>query len=326
MAEHRGAASTTVAPSVGFSSIERTLCIGLDLAWFGGSARDRSSQFDFIAGAVLGSDGTLAGVHHKRVSLVGRDAEGLLTTAAISELIKASDSIGARIVIAVDAPLQTNRTTTRKSFRGCELLFNTHRKRIDRDANGSDGWHPNLQPGTPLADRVQKVLGRLAEHGGGFELWSGERSQSKRLVIECFPAEAIWAAKRLGRYPEAFTAARAKAYKAQKGARLNAIQVRTLVEDALLDAFKFVTRRTQDWTAIISATIDWMLADTTWQKNGLFRGGKLLDDVVDSTICLATAISYAFNRAHVWQDPSDATDGHIIGPGLIQQLTAKGAG
>ena len=46
----------------------------------------------------------------------------------------------------------------------------------------------------------------------------------------------------------------------------------------------------------------------------------MLDDVVDSLICLATAISYSAGLAHVWQDLNQPLDGHIIGPGSMQEL------
>ena len=65
-----------------------------------------------------------------------------------------------------------------------------------------------------------------------------------------------------------------------------------------------------------------MLQRKDWGKDGNYRGGKLLDDVVDSAICLATALSYANGFAHVWYDPENPDDGHIIGPGALQKLLA----
>lgn len=305
--------------AVGFGPPRRTLCIGLDLAWYGGSANDQSSQFDFVAAATLDDQGTFRRAHLKRVSLVNRDPCGSLTDEAIADLINECGGDNSRVVLAIDAPLKTNRANDRKQYRSCERYFSTHRKRIDKLAGGSGGWHPNLQPGAMLAERVQNVL-HSVEQTLEFEPWSHIDHLSERVVFECFPAEAIWAAKRMGRYPESFSATRAKAYKAQAGCKLSAPQVRSLVEDAVLDAFKYSTQTPAEWVSLVSEILTWMLSDKTWMRAGLYRGGKLLDDVVDSTLCLATAICYALGRAHVWQDPENPEDGHIIGPGLMQEL------
>ncbi len=307
------------APAVGFAEPRRTLCIGLDLAWHGGSANDRSSQFDFLAAAVFDECGTWQRTHLKRVDLQNRDPDGSITAGAIGQLIKESGSIESRIILAIDAPLQTNQATKNKQYRACERHLSLHRKRIDKQAGGSNGWHPNLQPGAVLTNRVKNVLDHLLRELN-FWLWKSDANLPERTVLECFPAEAIWAAKRMDRYPESFTSTRVKAYKAQKGFHLNATQVRALVEDTLLDGFKFTTQTPQDWVSLIEAILTWMLNDTTWIKSGRYRGGKWLDDVVDSTLCLATAICCALNRAHVWQDPDNQDDGHIIGPGVMQEL------
>jgi hypothetical protein len=69
------------------------------------------------------------------------------------------------------------------------------------------------------------------------------------------------------------------------------------------------------WGTLVEAALAWMIADPTWQTNGVYRGGKLLDDVVDTMICLATSLSYAKRNAHVWHDSTHPDDGHIVGPG-----------
>lgn len=309
------------APTVGFNTLQPTLCIGLDLAWFGGSAKDISSQYDFLAAAAFDDRGHFQQTYFQRIRLLDRDSSGSITAEAIASLISKAEAGNSRVVLAVDAPLQSNRKTETKQYRSSERYFSAHRKRIDKLAGGSNGWHPNIQPGALLAERVQKVMALLEK--SGFKLWSGADMQADRVVFECFPAEAIWSAKRMGRYPESFTSARAKAYKAQKGNHLNAAQVRSLVEDTLLDAFKNTTQTPDQWGCVIEHMLTWMLHDETWKKKGPmghYSGGKWLDDVVDSALCLATAISYALNRAHVWQDPEDLLDGHIVGPGMMQEL------
>ena len=41
----------------------------------------------------------------------------------------------------------------------------------------------------------------------------------------------------------------------------------------------------------------------------------MLDDVVDTMLCLAVAIAYSNGIAHLWFDEEFPDDGHIIGPG-----------
>lgn len=48
----------------------------------------------------------------------------------------------------------------------------------------------------------------------------------------------------------------------------------------------------------------------------IIGGGKFLDDVISTMICLATSFCYVHGIAHVWYDPHQAGDGHIIGPGF----------
>ncbi|WP_144054830.1 hypothetical protein [Rhodopirellula europaea] len=65
---------------------------------------------------------------------------------------------------------------------------------IDKAAGGAKGWQPNIQPGAPLAPRIEALIDGLPSQ---FKLWTPENSGEHKLAIECFPAEAIWAAKRM---------------------------------------------------------------------------------------------------------------------------------
>jgi predicted RNase H-like nuclease len=141
-----------------------------------------------------------------------------------------------------------------------------------------------------------------------------------KLVIECFPAEAIWAMKRLNRFPEEHTAAMVKSYKNQEGSTLTGQQVAALTCN-VLNGFAADSGYPAAWSVLVEHAIDWMCSDATLQEApGQYRGGKLLDDVVDSMICLATSLSYAHGRHHVWQDIGRRDDGHIIGPGSLCAL------
>ena len=151
-------------------------------------------------------------------------------------------------------------------------------------------------------------------------MWTKADCRAPKLVIECFPAEAIWAMKRLNRFEAALTALEVKAYKGQAKRSLTARQVADVTR-TVLDGFTFDSGRGAVWTILVDHAIEWMCSDKTWvDSEDNYRGGKLLDDVVDSMICLATSLSYAHGRYHVWQDPERCDDGHIIGPGSLDLL------
>ena len=313
--------------NTGYRQSRPTLCIGLDFAWFGGSANDRTSQFDFLAAVLINANEERPDLHCRRVALPDRDPNGEYLVAAIEAILGEFKS--ERIVLAIDAPLQTNRNNLPPrqprpqrgtvQRRAVDSYLSDCRKRIDRHACGPSGWHPNIQPGAPLPQRLQSVLQQVT-NPHRFIPWMDDLSQEPRIVIECFPAEAIWAAKRLNQFPEHLSAVNVRSYKKQAGSQLSACQVRRLVKTALLEGFKRPSGANGIWPRLVEKVIDWMLVDPSWQRNGFYRGGKMLDDVVDSMICLATAISYATNNAHVWFDPDDPGDGHIIGPGRFGEV------
>jgi hypothetical protein len=72
-------------------------------------------------------------------------------------------------------------------------------------------------------------LNRLREQG--LKIWAEENAACNKLIIECFPAEAIWAAKRLGYYSESLSASCVKAYKNKGGVRLSEALVRKCVNE-----------------------------------------------------------------------------------------------
>jgi hypothetical protein len=308
--------------NAGYLLRKPTLCIGLDFAWFGGSANDQTSQYDFLAAILIDSPKGNSALSCTRVKLIDRDSDGSLTARAIDALVETFKAD--RIVLAIDAPLQTiNRELPPRTpkpekgtvqRRAVDSYLSECRKRIDKRAGGSSGWHPNIQPGAPLPKRLTSLLSKVNE-SHNFQAWTTDLSETTRLAIECFPAEAIWAAKRLDQFPQQVTASNVRSYKEQAGNQLSSTQVRHLVETTLLEGFKWPSGVPTIWPRLVEDGIKWMLEDVSWQKSGFYRGGKMLDDVVDSLICLATAISYATNNAHVWCDPKDSNDGHIIGPG-----------
>ena len=294
---------------------EETLCIGLDIAWFGGSKGDSKSQYDCLGTVVISPGGVQQKPNIRRVKLIDRDYDSKQLLQAVDELLGEYESIE-KVIFALDAPIQAIERGLPE--RQPVPLKGTIKRRacensLDRSISGNDGWRPKIQPGAPLAPRVISVLAGLKKRG--FTLWTREKKHSSKLIIECFPSEAVWAVKQLGYYPKDAIAACVKAYKKQEGVFLSARQVELLVHD-VLDAFGPATGNAELWSGIVGETVDWLLNDPTWQKSGQYRGGKLFDDVVDTMICLATSLSYAYHTAHAWQDTQQPNDGHIIGPGF----------
>ncbi len=301
-------------------------CIGLDIAWFGGSDKNRDSQFDFIAAVHTHVEAIPIPSYqywYTRVPLDNRDCEATDLLAAIDKLLQGMPENG-QTILALDAPIQAVERPNlpgraalpgkgELKRRACEDHLSKLRQCIDRTAGGSSGWHPNILPGAPLPPRVSALLAGLEERG--FVLWTRENQDVPQLVIECFPAEAIWAMKRLGNFPAVIVASCAKAYKKQERVLLTRDQVARLVHE-VLDAFASASGNPALWPELVQGVIDWMLDDPAWLTNGHYRGGKLLDDVVDSMISLAVSLSYVHRCAHVWQDRQNSEDGHIIGPGL----------
>lgn len=307
------------------------LCIGLDIAWFGGSAGDRDSQYDCLAWALLNRfpyQPFSLTAHLERIALQNRDRDASQLLRAVGALLERHSEAG-RVVFAIDAPIQAEHRPTLPvraappplgtiEQRACEVFLSQERQRIDRAAGGANNWHPNIQSGAPLAARVMHLLAGLDRLG--FRLWKAADRAAVRLVIECFPAEAIWAMKRLNRFETALTAAEVKCYKDQRRNTLTAQQVADLTH-TVLDGFAADSGHSAVWTVLVEHAIDWMCSDATWRNSpDAYRGGKLLDDVVDSMICLATSLSYAHGRHHVWQDHTCPDDGHIIGPGNLDAL------
>ncbi len=310
---------------VGYPNLNPTLCIGLDIAWFGGSQNNHASKFDFIVAALIEPKNGLINFDCQRIRLMDRDPEAELTFHALNEIIANFNGKFEQVVVAIDAPLQaTPRNLPPRQpladsgtiqRRACEEVLNLHRKNIDRACGGSKGWHPNIQPGAPLAPRIEALLNKI---GNTFDLWTQEHSNSPKLLIECFPAEAIWAAKRMGWYPANINAIQAKAYKKQKGNILTAQNVTDLITTTL---WPFGNTCDQSvWNRVVNHLLVAILGDNDWRNNDCYPGGKMLDDVVDSMICLTTAIGYTTGIAHVWHDQNHPNDGHIIGPGAMQEL------
>lgn len=310
--------------SVGHKSKSRCLCIGLDIAWYGGSKGKPDSQYDCLVSAIYDPNADEVPLVIKPIKLIDRDEKAEHIFCEIKKVIE-DDGVGLNVVLAIDAPLQAISKVPKgrkKARRTCEDVLSNGRQGIDRLMGGACGWHPTIQPGIPLPPRVENLVHKLKELK--MRCWSPENSEHSKLIIECFPAEAIWAAKRLGGYLD-LSADVVKVYKKQQGEKLLDGNVRSLVTNVLLNSFENLTGLPDQWKKMVrNELIHQMLSRKDWRNiDGSYKGGKFLDDVVDSAICLATALSYANGTAHVWHDLNNPNDGHIIGPGLMQEIQTR---
>jgi hypothetical protein len=298
------------------------LCIGLDIAWHGGSLGQQATQNDCLVYSIFNPMKGQATLHLKRVRLENRDEFGEQIADAIARVMSDHSDV-ARVALAIDAPLQAvgaipaGQTRAR---RACEVVLNERRKAIDHAAGGAAGWHPAIQPGAPIPPRVERVVALLKE-SLGFEVWHQDTATSPQLILECFPAEAIWSAKRMGAYLDQRSGQQVKAYKRQRGQYLTMEEVDHFVKAVLLNGFDSPWRGALEWTALVEQLVQQMLALPDWVVDGRYRGGKLLDDMIDSALCMATALSYANGTVHIWVDPQHLDDGHIMGPGPMDLLT-----
>jgi hypothetical protein len=95
-----------------------TLCVGVDVAWWGGSRKRRDSQRDTLVYTLV-SFGSCPGLHFRLVDLSKQrnpraanptepnfDAYSVLLAKAISDLLQENDGRFGRCVVALDTPLE----------------------------------------------------------------------------------------------------------------------------------------------------------------------------------------------------------------------------
>jgi hypothetical protein len=180
------------------------LCLGLDLAWWGGSTDDPDSQHDALACLPLGDEHsspryqrvTLSADPHSNQFAPNCDPDATEILDAIEKIIEQHRA--SKVVLAVDAPLVAEaRALPPRSKRAAAGMA---RRQPDNAlaaaiAAGPAGWRQvcHIQPGAPLCPRVAALVEGLIARCG-FRLYAHDApGMPDRLLIECFPAEAIWA-------------------------------------------------------------------------------------------------------------------------------------
>lgn len=307
------------------------LCMGVDFAWWGGSRGDRASMTDTIVYAVCGG-GCEDRMHIQRVDLAASfrkdaplteancDPDSRLLIDTFAQIIAHHEDLP--VILAVDAPLLALQrphlpVRSRASIRGT-----MERRQADNAlqagclADKSD-WRRlcNIQPGAPICARVLALTQALNDELG-FHVYGIENSSS-RLLVECFPGEAFWSLGVLGHYAD-LTFDEVTAFKRSlpDSGWLAWPRIMNAVYCALSGFRPLINDKSMfdRWLADLTVAL---LSDSmiTAPDGNIARGGKALDDMVESVASFFIAVCLALDRAHIWEG-SDPNDGHIIGPGL----------
>ncbi len=317
------------------AALDRVLCIGLDLAWFGGGALNAQSQSDLFSMVTLDlKSKTYSDYCYVRVPLsehrVKDDPHANCDPDAHATIQHLQNAIAERnipaVLLAIDAPLVA------RPHERIEFLSKREKKGVQQRVceavlregirGTSQRWKPQIQPGRPLCKRLVRLRDHLI--ACGFSIFP---NQSEKMLMECFPSEAIWSGFQLtietqwksfkdyGNMP--LDSVDARAYKNAKGqTRLPLAEYAKLVIQALSVIAHTNGLGARLWNQLIVDVIKQLAADGDFLYDGseFGRSGKKLDDVVDSVLSLATSTAFAVGTAHVWMD-ADHEDGHILGPG-----------
>ncbi len=292
-----------------------SMCVGLDMAWYGGSKKDPASQQDVLLWVHRTSLSETSALQIRRLKLEHRDPEAAQLLDAIGCLCPREDFNDVPFFMGIDAPLMAEQRAHQKwTYRASDHALSQGRMAVDRRQGGSRGWHPRLQPGYPIPPRVKALVEGL-QMALSARVWTPHVEKERGILLESFPSEALWSARTRGLYSVSMVDG-VKAYKQQRGRWLEASEVTHLVRTVLLPLAGFL-EEPKVWVAIVGQLMEWLLTDSSWQVQGRYQGGKGLDDVVDSAICLLIALCASEGRAHAWFDPEHPEDGHIAGPGPV---------
>lgn len=319
-----------------------TLCLGIDVAWWGGSPGRRDSQRDTIVYTVV-SAGTTPDLRFRPVDLSAAknfgptqieanfDSRGELLVEQIKAILGENTGNFQRCVVALDAPLEARRREnqpprvkaagagqrTGAERRGCEKAIQRYKKEELANGNNAQAWHSDLriQSGSPIAPRIASVLTRLS--ACDFQCWGNDRNRHERQIIEIFPSEAIWSLGLLDSFPQNLNPKEVRSYKNKKTRSLNRANA---METALMPLLGFVTRFQSEarlpWYSWSQQVAEYACNTAVDERNpGSVRTGKGFDDPIESGIAFLTAVSFVGGLSHMWGDGSDGT---IVGPGLLQ--------
>jgi hypothetical protein len=321
---------------------EPTLCIGVDITWWGGSPNKPASQRDTIVYGIADL-GAMNEVRFRAVDLSAApnpnpsptdanfDASGSLLVKHLTQVITEHRGCFTRCVLAIDAPLEAfprpNQPPRVKAVgkgmqtgalrRQCEHEIERFKTR--HSTAEAKSWHRDvrIQSGSPLPPRVTSILNQLSS-SAGFRCWGHDRRRHTFQVIEVFPSEAIWALGVLNGYPS-MTSQDVRRYKLKKPSSLELSAARRQALAPLLGFAEYFGNDSplpfRRWCDDIASFACAVATDA--RRIDVVRKGKGFDDPIDSGIAFLTAVTFASEAAHAW---GDGTDGTIVGPGILRTL------
>ena len=225
-----GAGQAGVHPRRAGDSGGDVLCIGIDVAWWGGQAGNSETRSECITYAVRQGgkwgdlnvrrvDLTIADVEKARDTEPNADPDAALLVEALKGVLAEHQNVP-HVILALDVPLKAkdhklpDRKKSKKQkggnkeleYRLCEDAW------IAEQRKSPDGWrNVEVMPGAPLFPRIVQLVRHLT--GLGFAMYRHPWTDSPRLtLVECFPNEVIWSAGVLG-FAGNLTAASLRAYK-----------------------------------------------------------------------------------------------------------------
>lgn len=320
-----------------------TICVGVDVTWWGGSTRNRASRRETIVAIRLGAQSSL-GIELVDLSPVPNpvasdateanyDRNGKYLVDAILRTIERTATGVEKVIIALDAPLEAcarpGQPIRRKAVakgesmgsvrRECEQALARHMQDLPTDVRR--GWNRDLKilSGSPVAPRIANVLELLEEHN--YEIVRHAEQEPSRAIIEIFPSEAIWSLGVLGHYAE-LTSQEVRAYKSKdKATKTMSNCVARDVASRPLAGFAGVLCPDDGLdSSVVASWIDTLVDNAVACSPGKTAGevdkGKGFDDPIDSGIAALTCVAHALGRYHIFGDGSDGT---IVGPGRFGQ-------
>ena len=320
-----------------------TLCIGIDVAWWGGSRNKSVSQRDTIVAGLI-CENIAVPLSIEPVELKGApndrgseptepnyDRDGQLLIEAIDRVLNRYMGRYDDCVLALDAPLEARcrrgQPPRKKAVRKGDRMFAERRACEDAlsrymsadPANAPWNQDVKIQPGSPIAPRIARICSHLSDRMG-FTMFRPGSEHVARQLLEIFPSEAIWALGCLGAYARQ-TSTEVRAYKAKHPSSLVQADARTYALRPLQGFVHLIANsgaprahvyRANDWIEQIARHAGTI--STSRRQPSQVDKGKGYDDPIESGIAFLTALMFIQGEHHVWGDGSDGT---IVGPGRM---------
>ena len=338
------------------------LCLGIDVAWWGGQAgkSNKATRSECLAIAKR-LDGCWQPLAIRRIDLTPKnnddaknddkvanaDAKAELLAEAIRQIVnEARGDWGDEfsVVVAADVPLRaTERKHLPEPSRSRDPRDKKAKKKDDKkhppvaakrqcdiawsEAKKAhdDQWRDfQILPGAPLYPRVRCLIKQL--EGMGFTLLKQPNdAPNKRVAIEVFPNEVLWSAGVLG-HTDSLNASAIRAYKkiGKAKATLPSAAFLAICETTLYPAMRVAGLPNDVQDDWHQTVVNHLRAEgILTDAPSVGRTGKKFDDCIDSFLSLMAGVAFADGRAHVHLG-EDHEDGHIVGPGFTDGLVGEG--